>query len=171
MMIATTDRLILRQIEESDADFLLALMNEPAYHAMIGDRGLRAPDDARLYCRDILRTSYQKHGFGLYLVCLKDGDRTPVGFCGLLKRDWLEDVDIGYAIQSRYWRRGYAFEACQMVLSHAVDDLKLKNVMAITSIENEASMSLLLKLGFHRQDQMLHPDSGDMLDVLHKRLV
>ncbi|MCV6600563.1 MAG: GNAT family N-acetyltransferase [Cohaesibacter sp.] len=70
MMITTADRLILRQIEESDADFLLALMNEPAYHTMIGDRGLRVPEDARLYCRDILRASYQRHGFGLYLVCL-----------------------------------------------------------------------------------------------------
>ncbi|MCV6600440.1 MAG: GNAT family N-acetyltransferase [Cohaesibacter sp.] len=120
--------------------------------------------------KDALPVNHFKASYGSIFraVGMKDADRTPVGFCGLLKR---EDVDIGYAIHSRYWRRGYAFEACQMVLSHAVDDLKLKNVMAITSVENQASISLLLKLGFHGQDQMLHPDSGDRLDVLHKRLV
>ncbi len=170
-MIAKSERLVVRKIDESDAAFLLDLMNEPAYYAMIGDRGLRTLDDAITHCKDVMKASYAANGFGLYLVCLNDECQTPVGFCGLLKRDWLELVDIGYAIHSNHWRKGYAFEACQMVLAHAANDLGIKEVMAITSLENDASLSLLKKLGFQVTGERIHPESKDGLHVLQMGLV
>lgn len=170
-MIAKSERLVLRKIDERDAAFLLELMNEPAYYAMIGDRGLRTLDDTIEHCREVFMASYDKNGFGMYLICLNDEGQTPVGFCGLLKRDWLELIDIGYAIHSNHWRKGYAFEACQMVLAHALNDLGMRELMAITSLENDASLSLLKKLGFHVTGERIHPESGDGLHVLQKRLV
>ena len=145
--VATTDRLILRRFIVDDADFILQLLNQPSFIRFIGDKGVRTLDDARRYLNSGPIDSYQRHGFGLYLVELKDR-KTPIGMCGLLKRDSLPDVDLGFAFLPDYWGKGYAFEASSAVMSHAQEALKLKSVLAITDPDNEASIKLLEKLGF-----------------------
>lgn len=81
-----TPRLSLRRITIADAPFLLGLLNEPSFIRNIGDRGLRTHDDAQHYVREGPLASYQRHGFGLYLVELRQLG-TPIGICGLLKRE------------------------------------------------------------------------------------
>lgn len=142
-----TPRLSLRELSVEDAEFIVRLLNEPSFVRNIGDRGVRTADDARTYIRQGPIDSYERHGFGLYLVELK-GRRVPIGICGLLKREFLDDVDIGFALLPEFWSQGYAFEAASAVIARA-RDAGFTRVLAITSQENDPSIRLLRKLGFY----------------------
>jgi RimJ/RimL family protein N-acetyltransferase len=150
MTIVETGRLILRQFNPADADFILKLVNEPAWLRFIGDRGIHTLDQAREYILAGPMRSYQLHDFGLYLVALKENG-IPIGMCGLIKRDALEDVDIGFAFLSEYWGRGYAFEAAAAVMALGKTIFGLQRVVAIVDPQNASSLKLLEKLGFHDQ--------------------
>ena len=143
-----TERLTLRKLSVEDAPFILRLVNEPSFLQFIGDKGVRNLEDARQYILNGPVASYAQNGFGLFLVQLK-ANKAPLGMCGLLKRETLEDVDIGFAFLPEFWNKGYAFEAAAGVLSYAKDVLKLPRIVAITNKDNDASGKLLEKLGFH----------------------
>jgi RimJ/RimL family protein N-acetyltransferase len=145
--ILETDRLVLRRLSLDDAPFILELVNEPSWLQYIGDKGVRTPEDARKYLREGPMAMYQRSGFGLYRVERKD-DGEPMGMCGLIKRDTLPDVDIGFAFLPRFWGQGYAREAAAAVLALGKDTLGLKRIVAITNPDNESSIRLLESLGF-----------------------
>ena len=117
MPILKTERLELRELCFADDAFILELLNEPGFLRHIGDKGVRSLPDARQYIAKGPMASYRRCGFGLYLVSLAGGGE-PVGICGLLKRDTLPDVDVGFAFLSRYWSRGYAVESAAAMLDH-----------------------------------------------------
>lgn len=167
MTIATTNRLMLRRFKKADAPFLLTLMNEPSYHANIGDRGIRSVSEAEDYFETVLNKFYVDNGFGLYLVTLKEagGEGVPIGMCGLVNRDGLDGIDLGYALLPSYWGKGYAKEACLAVMHHAQQDFALTELWAIVSKHNEASAHLLLRLGFIADGTFLHGDSDTILDL------
>ena len=146
-MILETDRLQLRMLAVDDAEFILRLLNEPSFIQNIGDRGVRSIDDAEAYILKGPIASYEKFGFGLWLVETRPG-RVPIGICGLLKRDVLEDVDIGYALLPEFCSQGYALESASAVMSYAREKLGLKRVVAVTNSNNGSSIRLLEKMGF-----------------------
>ena len=146
MKVLETDRLTLRRLSVKDAGFILDLLNQPSFLRYIGDKGVRTLDDARNYVLHGPMASYERFGFGLYLVEVKE-TRDPIGICGLLKRETLEDVDIGFAFLPQFWRRGYAFESAAAVLAHGRDVLRLDRIVAITSPDNDASIRVLNKIG------------------------
>ncbi len=145
--ILETSRLSIRQLTTEDAEFMLELVNDPSYLRYIGDRGVRTLDDARRHILDGPCTSYERFGFGLWLAELKTEGR-PIGICGLIKRDTLEDIDIGFALLPRFRRNGYTFEAASAVMDYGRNILKLQRVVAITALDNDASIHVLSKLGF-----------------------
>jgi RimJ/RimL family protein N-acetyltransferase len=147
VLVLETERLSLRRLSEDDAEFILELLNEPAFIRYIGDRGVRSREDACRYIRTGPLDSYARFGYGLYRVDLRDG-LVPIGICGLLKRDTLDHPDLGFAFLQRHWARGYGFESARAVLQHARGTLGLGRVLAITSPDNTASITLLEKLGF-----------------------
>ena len=142
MHVTETDRLVLRRFAPEDAAFIFELVNEPGWKKYIGDRGINTFEDARRYIETVPLASYAKHGFGLWAVELKD-DASLVGMCGLIKRDTLDDVDIGFALLSRFEGRGYAREAAIATLAYARDQLGLTRVVAITTKDNDRSGRLL----------------------------
>jgi len=144
--VLETQRLSLRQLTFDDAPFILELVNEPGWLRFIGDKGVRNLDDARHYIRQGPMASYARLGFGLYVVSVK-GDATPIGMCGLIKRDTLPDVDIGYALLQRYHGKGYAHEAAAGMIEHARGKHGLTRIVAITNPDNEASGKVLTKIG------------------------
>ena len=146
MKVLETPRLVLRQFNRDDAGFILELVNDPDWLRFIGDRGVHNLDDARGYIERGPMAMYARHGFSLYCVELK-ADATPIGMCGLLKRDTLEDVDIGFAFLPRFRSRGYAREAAQATLSYGADVLRLRRIIATTTPDNDASGVLLGKIG------------------------
>jgi RimJ/RimL family protein N-acetyltransferase len=153
MIIITTARLELRELGLEDNEFILRLLNEAAFLRFIGDKGVRTLADAREYLSTGPIDSYRRNGFGLYLTSLRDGG-APIGMCGLVKREGLADVDVGFAFLSRYWFRGYAVESAAAVLAYAKRQLKLKRIVAITTADNHGSIAVLEKIGL-RFEQMI----------------
>ena len=147
MTVLDTERLLLRPITVDDAEFILILLNEPSFLRYIGDKQVRNVEDARQYILNGPIASYERHGLGLLLVELRDS-HTRIGMCGLLKRDELPEPDIGFALIPDFWNKGFAFEAAAAVLQDACDRLKLQHILAITSLDNDASIKLLERLGF-----------------------
>jgi RimJ/RimL family protein N-acetyltransferase len=145
MNVIETERLVLRQLDLNDAEFILELLNEAAFLRFIGDKGVRTLSDARSYILKGPMDSYGRHGFGMYATCLLDG--TPAGICGLVKRDGLADVDVGFALLPRHRSKGYAVESASAVLAHARQVLRLQRIVAITSPENLGSIAVLEKIG------------------------
>ena len=146
MKILETDRLLIRQLTVDDANFIFELLNDPSFIQNIGDRNVRTMEDAQAYILNGPVDSYAKNGFGLSLVILKVTGEV-IGMCGLIKRDALEDVDIGYAYLPRYWSKGYAIEAALAMKSYARDTIQLKRLVAIVDPANIGSIRVLEKLG------------------------
>jgi [ribosomal protein S5]-alanine N-acetyltransferase len=144
--VLSTPRLSLRRLTEEDAEFILELLNDPDFVRFIGDKGLRDLDDARGYILTGPVASYAQHGFGLWLVELKSVN-TPVGICGLLKRESLPDVDLGFAFLPRYRAQGYARESAAAVLEYGRAVLGLERIVAIVDPGNAGSLRLLEKIG------------------------
>jgi RimJ/RimL family protein N-acetyltransferase len=153
MKVLETERLVLRRMSVDDAEFELRLLNEPSFLRFIGDRGVRTLEDARAYILKGPVDMYERLGFGLYLAELKE-EGVPIGICGLVKRDFLADVDIGFAFLPEFWGQGYASEAASAVMEYAKGALGLKRIVAITNPDNQSSIRLLEKLGF-RFDRMI----------------
>jgi RimJ/RimL family protein N-acetyltransferase len=153
LYVLVTDRLILRRLSTDDAAFILELVNDPGWLRFIGDRGVRTLDDARQYILSGPVDMYERLGFGLYAVELKDSGAL-MGMCGLIKRATLPDVDLGFAFLPRFAGQGYASEAAAGVLSYAHQALGLARVLAITSPDNERSIKLLERIGFRFQGML-----------------
>jgi len=147
IMTLQTQRLLLRQFTVDDAEFILTLLNEPSFLRYIGDKKVRNLNDARQYILNGPVATYERYGFGLYLVELRDS-HTSIGMCGLLKREELPEPDIGFALLPDFWNKGLAFEASTAVLNDARERLNLQRILAITSLDNDASINLLQRLGF-----------------------
>jgi RimJ/RimL family protein N-acetyltransferase len=159
MKILETERLIIRHLTLDDAPFMLDLLNQPSWLRFIGDRGVRTVADAQNYIQNGPMDMVARLGFGFYLVQLHASD-CAIGICGLAKRDYLQDVDIGFALLPEYWNQGYAHEAAKAVLNYAHHTLGLQRVVATTRPDNHASAQLLEKLGLHLERTIQHPD-GD----------
>ena len=160
MTVLETERLSLRQLTNDDSLFILELLNEPSFIQNIGDRNVRTIEDARAYILNGPVTSYEKHGFGLYLVVLKETNDS-IGMCGLIKRDGLEDVDIGYALLPKFWSKGYAVEAARAVKEYAKDVIGLKRLVAIVDPANEGSIRVLEKIGL-QYEKMIRLSADDI---------
>ncbi|PFS64608.1 GNAT family N-acetyltransferase [Bacillus thuringiensis] len=162
MIVLETEQLILRWFDIKDAPFILELVNDPAWIHFIGDKRINNLEDAKKYILNGPVDMYNKMGFGLYLVERKE-DFTPLGMCGLIKRDSLEDVDIGFAFLEKFRSKGYGYESASAVIEYGVQKLRMKRIVAITSLDNIASGKLLEKIGL--QFEKIISDSGEDLKL------
>lgn len=144
--VLATERLDLERFTLADAPFVVELLNDADFLRFIGDKGVRDDESARAYLRAGPLASYERHGFGLWLV-RRRSDGAALGTCGLVKRDALDDVDVGFAFLPEHRGQGYAFEAAAAVLAHARDALGLARVVAVAAAGNERSARLLERLG------------------------
>lgn len=159
LKVIETDRLILRWLSTDDAEFLLELMTDPSWLQFIGNKDVKTIEDARSSILNKHIEMYKRLGFGLYLTELKQ-DGVPIGICGLIKRDALEDVDLGFAFLPGFRGEGYAYEAASAAMAYGKNSLGLKRIVAITSQDNDASIKLLEKLGF-QFEKMVEMSKGD----------
>ncbi len=162
MTVLETERVRLRRLTDDDAPFILELLNDPAWLRYIGDRGVRTPDDARNYIQKGAIASYEKYGFGLWLAELKAGG-TPIGICGLLRRETLPDVDLGFALLPAFRGQGYTLEAGRATLAHGRTILGLKRIVAVTAPGNEDSIRVLERLGLRFERMVrLTPEAAEL---------
>ena len=151
-----TPRLRLDPLQDDDAHFIWTLLNDPGFKRWIGDRGVRTPADAPAYLRKGPWATYDAHGFGLMRVALREGGE-PVGMCGLLRRDWLPQPDIGFSFLQRHCSQGYGREAAAAVLRDGEERLGVREVGAIVAPDNAASIGLLQRLGFEYRHPVTPP--------------
>lgn len=164
MKILETERLILREITEADAGFILDLLNQPSFIRYIGDRQVRAVEQAREFIESRYRQSYREHGYGLYAVELKETG-APIGICGFVRRDSLPDADIGFAFLPQFEKKGYAFESASAVMDYGREVLGLQKVLAITTEDNESSARLLGKIGLRFERLVILPGDDEELKL------
>ena len=147
-MILETERLTVRELNSaSDAEFICTLLNSPKFLKYIGDRGVRTNDEAAAFIENRYRQSYRDHGFGLYAVEFK-GSGAQIGICGFVRRDTLPGPDLGFAVLPEYEGQGFGYESADPMMKYGRDRLGFTTVLAITSLDNDASGRLLEKLGF-----------------------
>ncbi len=162
--VLETPRLSLRRFTLEDGPFVIEMVNDPAWIEHIGDRGVRTLDDARAYIRDRTLAMYDRMGFGMYVVTLK-GDGTIVGTCGLVKRDSLEDVDVGFAFLPAWRGQGFATESAAAVLAYGVRSLGLERIVAIVSAANHRSIRVLERIGMRFERMIKLPGESEEIPL------
>ncbi|WP_373496870.1 GNAT family N-acetyltransferase [Aquiflexum sp.] len=162
--ILRTERLIIRKLNLEDCTFIVKLLNSPGWLRYIGDREVKTKTDAIIYLQNGPLLSYEKYGYGLYLVGLIETGN-PIGMCGILKRDSLEHPDLGFAFLPEFIGKGFAYEAAKGVVQFAREQLKIKNLLAITLPENSSSIKLLEKLGMKYEGVVKSPDGKENLNL------
>jgi RimJ/RimL family protein N-acetyltransferase len=160
--VLETERLALRRFTLDDAAFAYELVNDPAWIRNIGDRNVHTLEDARGYLAKGPLAMYEKAGFGMWVVTLK-GTGEPIGTCGLIKREELDDVDIGFAFLAPFRGQGYAWESATAVLDYGRAKVGLKRMVAIVSPTNTPSIRILERLGLRFERMILMP--GDTEEI------
>ena len=167
MKILETERLILSEATENDAEFMLDLLNQPSFIKYIGDRNVRTVEEAKNFIETRYQKSYQDNGYGLYLVETKSkikDQRSKIGVCGFVKRDNFEYADIGFAFLPQFEGKGYAFESAAAIMKYGEKTLGFKQVLAITTQDNERSGKLLEKVGF-KFDELIEMPNNEVLKL------
>jgi len=151
-----TERLVLRELAAADAAFVIELLNAPDFIANIGDRGVRTLDEARAYVETGPAVGYATYGHHMWRVERK-ADGAVIGMCGLIKRDTLEHVDVGYAFLPAYRGKGYAHEAAAASMAYGRQALGIDTIVAIVKPGNRASAKVLERLGLVYQRTLSLP--------------
>ena len=141
-----TERLTIRAFTLDDAAFIVTLVNDPDWLRFIGDKAVKTREDARRYLATGPLAMYERYGFGLCAI-ERNKNRATIGMCGLIRREGLEDVDIGYALVPEVRGQGFALEAARAVLEHGLTTLRIDRIVAITDPDNVASTRVLEGLG------------------------
>ena len=163
MTLFETERLRFREMTEDDGGFYLAMLSDRDFKTHIGDRGLVTEEQAITNMQERVLSSYDVHGFGMWLVSRKQ-DGEAIGMAGLVKRDFLKHVDLGYAFLPDGRGAGYATEAAAAVVDYARSRFGIRRLAAIVSPENSASIRVLERLGFKRAGRVKFPDDGDVCE-------
>lgn len=150
-LITETERLRIRELDESDAAFVLELVNDPDFIANIADKGIRTRAEAARFIREGAWTNQPQPGHGQFAVDLKETGET-VGICGLLFREAYGASDVGFAFLPRFRRQGLALEAASALMAHGQSALGMRRILGITAKDNTASQRLLTRLGMRRCD-------------------
>ena len=151
-IIAETERLILRTIEEGDAAEQDRLLNTPTVMARLG--GVKELHEIEAKHAKGMAL-YAQEGFS-FLFMIEKATRELVGHCGIKRVDNplarnQGDHEIGWLVREDRWRRGYAEEAVRAVLEWAFVRVGAPHVVALTSEANVPSWTLMEKLGMVRR--------------------
>ena len=156
-MIFETERLIIREMTLKDASFLLKLVNDPTWIQFIGDKNVHTIKDAEKYIQEKMIDSYKKNGFGFYAVVNKNMN-TSIGITGLIDREGLENIEVGFAFLNEFAGKGYAYESTKAILNYAATTLKISRIVAITDLDNIKSAKLLERLGLRFDKNIQLPE-------------
>ena len=170
MIVTETNRLLISKFTLKDAPFFLELVNSPNWIKYIGDRKTKTVKEAEERIKTGHLKSYKTHGFGFYKLLLKAENNKPIGTCGLIKRDTLEYVDIGFAMLTNYEGIGLAHEASIEIIKLAKNVFKLDKLIAITTPDNVSSIRLLKKLGLTYEKKVIPFEDEEELLLFAKTL-
>lgn len=162
-----TERLSIQKLTEKDGEFICRLVNSPGWIKYIGDRNVRNAKEAVEMLNERYISSYRKFGFGMYRLSLLASD-DPIGICGFVQRDYLDQPDIGFAILPEYGRNGYTFEASMRLIKMISEKMGILKLYGVTAEDNIVSRDLLEKLGFQYKKTMIIPGSDAMGHIFYR---
>lgn len=169
-MKITTNRLLIRELDLNDAEFIFELLNQTSWKKYIGNKNIQTIEDAKQYLMDNPIKMYETYGFGLWCVT-KIYSKQPLGIAGIIKRDSLPLIDIGFAFLDRFSGHGYAYESCEAILNYTKSQLHSEQILAIVKPENNKSIKLLEKLGFTFKEQVHINPADNPLNLMEKQLI
>ncbi|MBI1769484.1 MAG: GNAT family N-acetyltransferase [Bacteroidetes bacterium] len=139
----SSKRLSLTKLSLGDIDFIYELVNTPEWIRFIGDRNVKTKEDAR----DLVQTIMNNPNVNYWVVRLHE-QLIPIGIVSLVKRDYLDFFDLGFAFLPNHTKQGFAYEATSTFLQYLVNENYSPKILATTIKENVNSIGLLKKLGF-----------------------
>ncbi|MDM7861710.1 GNAT family N-acetyltransferase [Alteromonas sp. ASW11-36] len=148
--------LVIRQITSADAEFVLALLNDPAWLRYIGDRKVRSIEDAAAYIDNVFTKQYTASGLGTFVI-EEQGTQTPVGVCSLLQREHLPGPDVGFALLPKFRGKGIINRAISQMLNRP-EVKQISNLYAQTLPQNSDSIRCIKRLGFEFERQLESAD-------------
>ena len=155
--LPASDRLAFRRWRADDLDLAAALWSDPEVTRFIGGA---APPDAVAARLAAEIASEAEVGFQ-YWPIFQRSDGAHVGCCGLRPYRPAERIhELGVHILPAFWRRGLALEAARAVIAHAFGPLRARALFAGHNPHNDASRSLLARLGFRYTHDELYPPTG-----------
>lgn len=157
MPLLTTKRLVIRKITLNDAPFILELINDKDWISNIGDRNVKTIEEAEAYISETFLKTYQESSFGFYGVAIKNSGQL-IGTVGLIDREGIDHVDVGYGLLPAYRGKGYAIEATKAMYNYGYDTLSIDKIVAIVNPDNDDSIKLLKKLGLTFEKMVKLPD-------------
>lgn len=166
-MILETERLYLREMTQNDFASLCKILQDD--ETMYAYEGAFSDEEAQEWLdRQIAR--YNKWGFGLWAVILKETDEM-IGQCGLTFQPWKdkEVLEIGYLFQKQYWHKGYATESAVGCKKYAFESLNADEVCSIIRDTNIPSQNVALRNGMVKTDSAIKHYKG--VDMPHYRYV
>jgi RimJ/RimL family protein N-acetyltransferase len=147
-VIAETERLLLREYVEDDAEALFRLNSDPEVMRFVPDGPLPSIEAARKTLSDRSIADYRKHGFGRWACILKSTGEN-IGFAGLKYLPEFGEIEVGFRFMRAHWGRGLATEAALASVRYGFTDLGLKQIIGLVMPENLASVRVLQKAGLH----------------------
>lgn len=166
-VILETERLYLREMTQDDFPSLCNILQDE--ETMYAYEGAFTDSEAQEWL-DRQRARYQKWGFGLWAVILKDNGKM-IGQCGLTMQPWKEEevLEVGYLFERSHWHKGYATEAATACKQYAFDVLQAKDVCSIIRDTNAASQHVAVRNGMTIADTWTKHYRG--VDMPHYRYV
>jgi [ribosomal protein S5]-alanine N-acetyltransferase len=160
-----TNRLILREFKREDLQGLAPILADPKV-MRFSPAGINSVEQVRERIESFI-TCYRRFGFGKWAVVLKESDQL-LGYCGIAvdRIDGKDEKELGYRLDSRYWRQGLATEAASAVIDCGFDQFNLPYVLGIVERANTASVRVLEKIGMrHQKTTIFHAIEMDLYRV------
>jgi ribosomal-protein-alanine N-acetyltransferase len=155
-----TDRYILREMTEADAEGMFALDSNPQVHEYLGMKTIDSKDQALNAIRKVI-DQYEANGIGRWAIEWKANGEF-IGWTGLKYEHslWSEEryYDLGYRIRPEYWRKGIATETALFSRDYAFNELNVKELFAAAHVDNEGSNHILKKIGFQWEKHFFYEE-------------
>jgi len=165
-----TPRFILREVVIQDKEGLFILDTDPEVHRFLGNQSVISMLQIEKMIES-LQMQYRIHGIGRWAIIEKSSGEF-VGWSGLkLVKDTINSrshfFDLGYRIIRSHWGKGIAYETSLAALRYGFETLKLNNIYASAQEENHASLAILSKLGFKKQNRYYDFNAWQIWHEMH----
>ena len=164
-----TPRLIIRAILPEDLEGMFAMDSDPEVHRYLGNQPYTDIAQSRENI-EIIRQQYKDNGIGRWAMLLKESGEF-VGWMGFkqmreMVNGHIDHYDFGYRLARKHWGKGLASEGALAALNYGIDVLALKDIYAMTDVNNAASRHILESLGF-RLVEVFAYDAPSALHTFH----
>ncbi len=156
MTVLETERLVLRHMEQEDADALAAVLSDPVamqYYPHAFSREEVAQWIERWMA------SYDANAYGLYAIVLRKTGKV-IGDCGhaLQDVDGKREIEIGYHVRRNLWGQGYATEAARACVAYGFETLCAPRLISLIRPENFPSRRVAEKAGMNIVGETVRKD-------------